>query len=156
MCVVGATPPSPLATLTEMQEGNSVRGRTVMRITRGDFGDSRVVDLLRIHLTKARAETAPGSAHALDVCGLQSPDIYLGILKTHLAGRSFVAAGKPTVADVSMVGYLLFPKNESGYDLAATHPAVHAWLTRVAALPGWRAPYICCRENACSATCKSE
>src|SRR5262249_40961999 len=28
-----------------------------------------------IHLTKARAETAPGSAHALDVTGLQSPDI---------------------------------------------------------------------------------
>ena len=29
----------------------------------------------RNHLTRARAESAPGSAHALDLTGLQSPDI---------------------------------------------------------------------------------
>jgi putative acetyltransferase len=46
-----------------------------MRIIRGDFSDQRVVDLLHIHLTNSRAQTAPGSAHALDVTGLQSPDI---------------------------------------------------------------------------------
>jgi len=34
-----------------------------------------VTDLLQIHLTNARAQTAPGSAHALDVSALQSPDI---------------------------------------------------------------------------------
>ena len=34
-----------------------------------------MVDLLHCHLTRARAETAPGSAHALDLLGLQSPDI---------------------------------------------------------------------------------
>src|SRR5258708_19561453 len=45
------------------------------RIIQGDFSDPRVVDLLHIHLTSARAETAPGSAHALDLAGLQSPDI---------------------------------------------------------------------------------
>ena len=42
----------------------------MLRIIQGDFGDPRVVDLLRVHLTSARAETAPGSAHALDVTGL--------------------------------------------------------------------------------------
>jgi putative acetyltransferase len=47
----------------------------MMRIIQGDFSDPRVADLLRIHLTSARAETAPGSAHALDVAGLQSLDI---------------------------------------------------------------------------------
>src|ERR1700724_2989983 len=47
----------------------------MMRIIQGDFSDPRLADLLRIHLTSARAETAPGSAHALDVAGLQSPDI---------------------------------------------------------------------------------
>lgn len=47
----------------------------MMRIVQGGFSDSRVVDLLQIHLTSARAETAPGSAHALDLTGLQSPDI---------------------------------------------------------------------------------
>ena len=39
------------------------------------FSDPRVIALLNIHLTSARAETAPGSAHALDLSGLQSPDI---------------------------------------------------------------------------------
>src|ERR1700737_1167547 len=48
---------------------------SMMRIIQGDFSDPRVVDLLHIHLTSARAETAPGSAHALDLTGLQSPGI---------------------------------------------------------------------------------
>ncbi|HXO95221.1 MAG TPA: hypothetical protein VN857_01440 [Chthoniobacterales bacterium] len=39
----------------------------MMRIVQGDLGDLRVVDLLHIHVTSARAETAPGSAHALDL-----------------------------------------------------------------------------------------
>ena len=47
----------------------------MMRIIQGDLSDPRVVDLLRIHLTSARAETAPGSAHALDLSDLQSSDI---------------------------------------------------------------------------------
>jgi putative acetyltransferase len=46
-----------------------------MRVVPGDLGDPRVLDLLHVHLTSARAETAPGSAHALDLEGLQSPDI---------------------------------------------------------------------------------
>ncbi len=68
-------------------------------------------------------------------------DDYLGILERHLEARDFVAGAGPTVADISMVGYLMFPKHEAGYDLAASHPAVAAWLGRVAALPGWKAPY---------------
>jgi putative acetyltransferase len=47
----------------------------MIRIIEGDFSDPRVTDLLRIHLTAARAQTAPGSAHALDVAELQSPEI---------------------------------------------------------------------------------
>jgi putative acetyltransferase len=46
-----------------------------MRIILGDLSDPRVIALLQIHLTSARAATAPGSAHALDLSGLQSPDI---------------------------------------------------------------------------------
>ena len=61
-------------------------------------------------------------------------DDYLAILEGHLLGRSFVAAEKPTVADISMVGYLSFPNHESGYDLAATHPAVNRWLARISRL----------------------
>jgi len=47
----------------------------MMRIVEGDLDDPRVVALLEIHVTKARAQTAPGSDHALDLSGLKSPDI---------------------------------------------------------------------------------
>ncbi|HZI50749.1 MAG TPA: GNAT family N-acetyltransferase [Terriglobia bacterium] len=46
-----------------------------MRIVQGDLTDPLVINLLETHLTLARAETAPGSAHALDLTGLQSPDV---------------------------------------------------------------------------------
>lgn len=47
----------------------------MMRVIPGDFGDPRVVALLHTHMTRAHAETASGSAHALDITGLQAPDI---------------------------------------------------------------------------------
>lgn len=68
-------------------------------------------------------------------------DDFLGILEQHLRHQPFAVGERPTVADLSMIGYLVFPKDESGYDLAESHPAVHAWLDRIAALPGWRPPY---------------
>lgn len=46
-----------------------------MQVMQGDFADPRVIELLRIHLRTARSQTAPGSAHALDLRQLQSPDI---------------------------------------------------------------------------------
>ena len=47
----------------------------MLKIVPADFDDPRVVDLLHTHVTRARAETARGSAHALDLAGLQTPDI---------------------------------------------------------------------------------
>jgi putative acetyltransferase len=41
----------------------------------GDLGDPRVLKLLEIHLTAARANSPPASAHALDVAGLQAADV---------------------------------------------------------------------------------
>jgi putative acetyltransferase len=49
----------------------------MMRIIDGDLNDPRVIDLLQTHVTSARAQTAPGSAHALDLAGLKSSDISL-------------------------------------------------------------------------------
>lgn len=46
-----------------------------MKIAEGGLDDPRVAELLRLHVTRARAETAPGSAHALDLSGLTAPDI---------------------------------------------------------------------------------
>ena len=48
---------------------------TALRIVPGGLDDSRVEALLQLHLTRARAETAPGSAHALDLSGLRAPDM---------------------------------------------------------------------------------
>ena len=47
-----------------------------MKITDGGLDDPRVQDLLAHHFYTARAETALGSAHALDLNGLRSPDIH--------------------------------------------------------------------------------
>lgn len=46
-----------------------------MKIIDGGLDDPRVQALLAHHLNGARAETAPGSAHALDLGGLKSPDV---------------------------------------------------------------------------------
>jgi glutathione S-transferase len=87
-----------------------------------------------------RAFTASADSHVLAYFRKRI-DGFLEILDSHLQHRPFVVGERATVADISMVGYLSFPKQEAGYDLAASHPAVHAWLGRVAKLPGWRSPY---------------
>ena len=68
-------------------------------------------------------------------------DNFLSILNGHLQDRAFAIGDRPTIADISLMAYLSFPKHESGYDLATSHPAVDAWLARIAKLPGWQAPY---------------
>ncbi len=68
-------------------------------------------------------------------------DDFLTIVEQRVQDRAFIVGDRPTVVDLSMSGYLSFPKQEAGYDLAASHPNIHAWLQRIAALPGWKAPY---------------
>jgi len=68
-------------------------------------------------------------------------DDFLGILDHHLQQNAFAIGDRPTVADFSMMAYLSYPNEETGFDLAASHPAVSAWLSRLAALPGWQSPY---------------
>lgn len=46
-----------------------------MHIVEGGLDDPRVLALLHTHRTRARAETAPDSSHALDVSGLLAPDV---------------------------------------------------------------------------------
>ena len=68
-------------------------------------------------------------------------DDFLGILDGHLKTHAFAAGDRPSVADFSLMAYLSYPSAETGYDLAVSHPAIHAWLGRIAEIPGWRAPY---------------
>ncbi|HEX4117260.1 MAG TPA: GNAT family N-acetyltransferase [Rhizomicrobium sp.] len=46
-----------------------------MRFEEGNFDDPRVIALLQAHVSRARAETGRGSAHALDSSGLKTPEI---------------------------------------------------------------------------------
>jgi len=68
-------------------------------------------------------------------------DDFLSILDQHLKTNAFAIGERPTVADLSMMAYLHYPSSETGYDFAASHPAVNAWLQRIAALPGWKSAY---------------
>ena len=61
------------------------------------------------------------------------------VLDAHLAGRAFVAADRPTIADFSLCGYLFWDE-EIGVDWA-DYPGIAAWLDRIRALPGWVHPY---------------
>ncbi len=68
-------------------------------------------------------------------------DNSLGILDKRLARSPFVLGDRPTIADISLVGYLYYPAEEFGFDMAGTHPNIAAWLDRMKALPGWEHPY---------------
>lgn len=68
-------------------------------------------------------------------------DDFLGILETHLQENAFAIGAKPSIADISMMAYLHYPADETGYDFAVSHAAVSAWLGRMASLPGWKSAY---------------
>jgi glutathione S-transferase len=63
----------------------------------------------------------------------------LAILDRHLQGRAFTLGNKPTIADISMCGYLYFA-DEFGVDWD-DYPAIGAWLERIKTLAGWAHPY---------------
>jgi glutathione S-transferase len=60
----------------------------------------------------------------------------LKVLDTHMKGRDWVAADRPTIADLSLCAYQFWPR-QIGYD-PDEYPAVKAWLERLTALPGWK------------------
>jgi glutathione S-transferase len=63
----------------------------------------------------------------------------LKVLNGHLATRDFVVAGRPTIADLSICGYLFWPDE---FDVSwSDFPAIERWLKRIQALPGWVHPY---------------
>jgi glutathione S-transferase len=68
-------------------------------------------------------------------------DNALAIVNRRLAKGAFVLGERPTIADLSLVGYLYYPAEEFGFDIAAEHKHIAAWLDRIKALPGWKHPY---------------
>ncbi len=65
----------------------------------------------------------------------------LAIVDKRLTGRQFLISDRPTIADISMTGYLFYPADEFGFDVAKDYPAIGAWLERMKRLPGWKRPY---------------
>jgi glutathione S-transferase len=65
----------------------------------------------------------------------------LAIVEKRLSDRPFVLGARPTIADVSLAGYLYYPAEEFGFDIPAMFPAIGKWLDRVRALPRWKHPY---------------
>lgn len=63
------------------------------------------------------------------------------IVDKHLGMQPFVVGDRPTIADISMCGYVFYPLEEHGFDLKTSHPNIHAWMERIKALPGWVGPY---------------
>jgi glutathione S-transferase len=68
-------------------------------------------------------------------------DNSLPILDKRLENAPFVLGERPTIADISLVGYLYYPAEEFGFDIAGDHPAIARWLGRIKTLPGWGHPY---------------
>jgi glutathione S-transferase len=68
-------------------------------------------------------------------------DNSLGIVNKRLQAAPFLLGERPTIADVSLAGYLFYPAEEFGFDIGKDHPAIGAWGERMKALPGWGHPY---------------
>jgi glutathione S-transferase len=88
---------------------------------------------------KAFAPAAPDAAVMAFLRG--RIDGAYAIVDKHLAARRFIVGDAPTIADFSLSGYLFYPVEESGYEVAARFPHIAAWVARLRALPGWADPY---------------
>jgi len=84
---------------------------------------TKTIDPAVMAFLKARAEAA------------------FAVVDKHLGLQAFLLGGNPTIADISMAGYVFFAPEETGFDFAASYPAIEAWRNRIKALPGWRHPY---------------
>lgn len=63
----------------------------------------------------------------------------LNVLNDHLKTQKFALGDRPTIADISMCGYLFWP-DEIGVTWT-TYPNVGRWLEDIKALPRWVHPY---------------
>jgi glutathione S-transferase len=88
--------------------------------------------VVRFWLTYSGApeKLAPERREELTTSGIRA----LKAMERHLAGREWFVGDAMTIADISLYAYT-HVADEGGFDLDP-HPAVRAWLDRVAAAPG--------------------
>ena len=70
----------------------------------------------------------------------QRANAALKTLDQHLEHNQFAIGDAPTIADVSMCGYLFWP-DEFGVNMVEDYANIDKWLSRIKALPGWVHPY---------------
>lgn len=63
----------------------------------------------------------------------------LSVLDKRVSESDFVIGDEPTIADLSLCGYLFWPE-EIGINMD-DYPAIGTWLGRIEQLPGWKHPY---------------
>jgi glutathione S-transferase len=68
-------------------------------------------------------------------------DNNLAIVDKRLSAHPYILGERATIADISLVAYLYYPAEEFGFDIAAEHKNIAAWLGRIKSLPGWAHPY---------------
>jgi glutathione S-transferase len=88
---------------------------------------------------KSFAPTAPDASIEKFLRG--RIDNAFGIVERHLAKRDYMVGAQPTIADMSLCGYVYYPPEETGYDLEKQFPAIARWAGRLKQLPGWKPPY---------------
>jgi len=89
------------------------------------------------HLRFSRRFTPAGPA--LEAWFSERMHADLDRLDLAVGAAPFLVGTAPTIADVSCCGYM-FWADQARVDLGAW-PNLQAWLARIRALPGWRAPY---------------
>ena len=57
----------------------------------------------------------------------------LAIVNKRLASHAYLLGDRPTIADISLTGYLYYPAEEFGFDIVKDHPAIGPWLDRMKA-----------------------
>lgn len=105
------------------------------------LGETQVMQWLAVSenellygLARARAVVLLKRPFNLEQCQTEGK-AGLAVMEAHLAGNAWLAAGKPTLADIACYPYvMLAPVGEISLE---PYPHVRKWLARVEALPGW-------------------
>lgn len=63
------------------------------------------------------------------------------VVEAHLSGQPFMLGDEATIADFSLAGYVYYPEDETGFNIAQDYPNIDAWRKRIQTLDGWADPY---------------
>jgi glutathione S-transferase len=113
-------------------------GERLARVREWLFWEANRIGFSLPNLRYGRRFTPGGLAPAVEDMLRGRYDADIARLEDELAdGRTFILGDLPSVADLSLCGYMFWPEQAG----VALPPAVAAWLARISALPGWRHPY---------------